>query len=107
MQAEASSVNGTDWVGTHRAPTTPEIFVQGYLAMCYGATGLIYYALHTTTDNNNKLWGLFDEVGNHFTGNYNQVQNKINAVEPNDRFYAVKELNRQIDLISPELLQLT
>jgi tetratricopeptide (TPR) repeat protein len=107
VQAEASSVNGTDWVGTHRAPTTPEIFVQGYLAMCYGATGLIYYALHTTTDNNNKLWGLFDEVGNHFTGNYNQVQNKINAVEPNDRFYAVKELNRQIDLISPELLQLT
>src|ERR1035438_10533350 len=35
VQAEASSVNGTDWVGTHRAPTTPEIFVQGYLARCY------------------------------------------------------------------------
>jgi tetratricopeptide (TPR) repeat protein len=106
VHAETQDKSGSLEV-VHRAPTAAEIYVQGYLAMCYGATGLIYYALHTTTDANNKLWGLFDEVGNHFIGNYNQVQNKINAVEPNDRFYAVKELNRQVDQVSSELLKLT
>ncbi|MDR3611830.1 MAG: T9SS type A sorting domain-containing protein [Ignavibacteriaceae bacterium] len=94
-----------------RPPSEVEILVQGNLALCYGAKGIMYYQISTLANYNiqywAKQWGLFDDPTHAFTGDTSNTQNIENAVVPNSRYYAVKELNASIDKISSELLQLT
>jgi hypothetical protein len=92
----------------NREPKPNEIQVQGWLAMCYGAKGLMYYAIYTNTpgpplNTGGAIYGVFSSLGEE---NQN-CQNPSLAQVPNERFYAVKELNQEIDKISPTLLQLT
>ncbi len=91
-----------------RAPTSSEILVQGWLAMCYGAKGLMYYAIMTNTqpsdaDTNYSIYGLFESEGS--VGAITQDP-KLKQVT-NTRYDAVKKLNGQIDKINSELMQLT
>jgi len=97
-----------------RRPTYNEILAQGWLAMCYGAKGLMYYDMHTETtynpnsnDSGYYLYGLFDS--NSFTTNSqgDLIYDAQAQQFPNERYYAVKELNSQIDTISSTLMNLT
>ncbi|MDR3666185.1 MAG: hypothetical protein P4L35_05015 [Ignavibacteriaceae bacterium] len=111
IQVDAStsnSVNSND----HRIPSKEEILEQGNLALCYGAKGIMYFALYTMADPNycswGKSWGLFDSNDSLTETNYpDNIQPITASIKPNSRFYAVKELNASIDKISSELLQLT
>ena len=93
----------------HREPQPNEILVQGWLAMCYGAKGLMYYTIATNTPSPYSysdvggIYGLFDSQGQINYPCQNPVLNQI----PNARYYAVQKLNGQIDKISSELMQLT
>lgn len=91
----------------NREPKPNEILAQGWLALCYGAKGLMYYTVFTNTPNNYSIssaqYGLFSSLGQE---NQNCQDPALPQV-PNERFYAVKELNQQIDAISSTLLQLT
>lgn len=92
----------------NRAPTRNEILAQGWLGMCYGAKGLMYYGIWTLTPNATnpeKIWsvyGLFDSDGILDA----DIQDPKEEQVPNYRYYAVKELNTQIDKVSSSLLQL-
>jgi len=91
-----------------RPPTPNEIIAQGFLTLCYGAKGIMYYTLPTNTpkatDTIEKWaqYGIFEEVGNFGA----LVQNPENPQCRNERYWAVKKLNSAIDRISSELLQL-
>lgn len=106
----------------YRPPTPNEIKCMGYLSLCYGAKGLMYYLIHTDTPhpvNSSKVrafYGLFDESGKQadYT-KWNQatptpnfwVQDPAKTQVPNSRFTAVNDLNHAIENIESELLQLT
>ncbi|MBN1638319.1 MAG: T9SS type A sorting domain-containing protein [Ignavibacteriales bacterium] len=117
VQSEKVVENGEVTDQYLRAPTPEEISVQGWLGICYGAKGLGYYAVPTykypiNTEKTKYvyLFGLFDEEGNPFNDidtiqGLIQDPNKLQV--PNERFYAVKKLNQQMDKIKDELLQLT
>ena len=118
VHGEKKLLNGavTDW--RFRSPTPNEIKVQGFLSMCYGAKGLMYYSINTqtppyTSTEYTATYGLFDEYHNAYTDYYNNfqpsglVQNPANPQVSNARFNAVKSLNAAIDKISGTLLQLT
>lgn len=96
-----------------RAPSGSEILVQGWLALCYGAKGIMYYNIYTSTPAvnprnryNYSVWGLFDD--DPLTQYpYRVWQNQENTQYTNKRFDAVKKLNSQIDKISTEVMNLT
>ncbi|MBE2281815.1 MAG: hypothetical protein IAE91_15630 [Ignavibacteriaceae bacterium] len=88
----------------YRAPTYNEILIQGNLALAYGATGIMYYTTFTGTHGaniNQDLWafyGLFDEQGNQFdAASKGIVQDPAQLQIPNNRYFAVKELNLFIE----------
>ncbi len=89
----------------NREPSYYEILAQGWLAMCYGAKGLMYYTIFTNTPNSSgdAIYGLFESQGQLS----NNVQDPARTQVTNTRYDAVKKLNQQIDKISSELLQLT
>ena len=93
------------WDIKYRAPQQNEILVQGWLALCYGAKGLMYYCTWTGGDNvYTRTEGLMSPMGYDIKSwpPLNQ-----NTLIPNRRYFEVKELNRQIDQVSSELLKLT
>ena len=105
-----------------RPPSPNEIKCMGYLSLCYGSKGLMYYTINSNTPctgNTTDVWanyGLFEESGNHVdSSKWNVVrpspdfwvQNPSNAQIPNARFYAVSDLNHAILSIENVLLQLT
>lgn len=83
-----------------RAPTRDEIFVQGNMALAYGAKGFMFYMVPTwnyVPGPNDTVWntyGLFDDTLNVYTGgdNFGLVQHPCNAQVPNYRYYATKAL---------------
>jgi len=83
-----------------RAPTRDEIFVQGNMALAYGAKGFMFYMLPTwnympgPSDTVWNTYGLFDDTLNVYTGedNFGLVQNPCNAQVPNKRYHATKAL---------------
>ncbi len=89
----------------HREPQPSEILTQGWLAMCYGAKGLMYYTIATNTAESTGavIHGLFDSQGQI---DYPCQDPRLQQI-PNARYYAVQKLNGQIDNISSELMQLT
>jgi len=97
-----------------RKPTREEIFAQGWLAICYGAKGLMYYDVHTETtynpssnDSGYYLYGLFNSKSYFPNSQGYLIYNAQVRQFPNERYDAVKELNRQIDEISSTLMDLT
>ena len=94
------------WYTKYRAPSANEIFVQGWLALCYGAKGLMYYCTWTGGDTvKTHTWGLLEREPNNPNGPW-EVDCTVHYT-PNYRFNAVQELNRQIDQVSSEILKLT
>jgi len=83
-----------------RAPTRDEIFVQGNMALAYGAKGFMFYMVPTWNSEpepNKTVWntfGLFDEFQNPYLGvnGPGLVQNPCNAQVPNYRYHATKTL---------------
>ncbi len=83
-----------------RAPTRDEIFVQGNMALAYGAKGFMIYMTPTWNaepEPNKTVWntfGIFDEFQNPYLGTDGEglVQNPCNAQVPNYRYYATKAL---------------
>ncbi|NLH62227.1 MAG: hypothetical protein GX452_12585, partial [Ignavibacteriales bacterium] len=97
-----------------RRPSYNEILVQGWLAMCYGAKGLMYYNVETQTPSSDPLdkgyyvYGLFDSGGYGTNSHGDSLYSPApDSQRPNIRYYAVKELNNQIDAISSTLMNLT
>jgi len=83
----------------YRDPHNAEILAQAYLSLCYGAKGLMYYAIMTNTPNSlssgGGIYGLFESEGQ--VGN--NVQDPARVQLTNYRYNAVKKLNQKIDLI--------
>ena len=83
-----------------RAPTRDEIFVQGNMALAYGAKGFMFYMVPTWNSEpepNKTVWntfGIFDEFQNPYQGvdGPGLVQNPCNAQVPNYRYHATKAL---------------
>ncbi len=102
------------FVNGRRAPTRDEIFAQGNMALAYGAKGFMFYMVPTwnavpgSNDTVFNTYGLFDEVSNHYLGEDGSglVQNPCNAQEPNERYYAVKDLIRDTKKIENKILEL-
>jgi len=96
-----------------RVPTYNEIVAQGWLAICYGVKGLMYYNIYTACPPDHKtndgyyVYGLFDSGKPDTNSSGDLIFSPRYPQFPNKSFYAVKELNRQIDLVSSELMQLT
>ena len=97
-----------------RRPTYNEIMAQGWLALCYGAKGLMYYNVETQTPSSDPLdkgyyvYGLFDSGGYGTNSHGDSLYSPApDSQRPNIRYYAVKELNNQIDAISSTLMDLT
>ena len=93
-----------------RRPTYNEIMAQGWLALCYGAKGLMYYSAMTETasgDTGYFLYGLFDSGVDNINSYGDLIYYANQEQVPNIRYYAVKELNNQIDAISSTLMNLT
>mgnify|MGYP006898384661 CR=1 FL=1 len=83
-----------------RAPTRDEIFVQGNMALAYGAKGFMIYMTPTWNaepGSNDTVWntfGIFDEFQNPYLGIDGEglVQIPCNAQVPNYRYYATEAL---------------
>jgi parallel beta-helix repeat protein len=107
-----------------RPPTPNEIFIQAWLGMCYGARGICYYNVYTEVPDSSavttlkdlygSVWGLFSEDGVEDFGYGDVISTSLtklyhdcqDTLYPNTRFYAVKDLNSQIDSVSQTLLNL-
>ncbi|GAB1444088.1 hypothetical protein MASR2M39_29340 [Ignavibacteriales bacterium] len=100
---------------SRREPTPDEIKVQAYLALTYGAKGIMYYMIPTNTHDGTEVsslintYGLFDANGVFF--NYHDetglIQDPADPQIPNRRFGAVKSLNQELTNIEDDLLKLT
>lgn len=115
VQAEHKLAGGEYVERIYRAPTPNEILAQGWLALCYGAKGLMYYTIMTNTPSESNgyetlaQYGLFESEGQPYddaTGINRHQDPRLKQV-PNERYYAVQSLNQQIDRMSSELLKLT
>ncbi|GAB1347822.1 hypothetical protein MASR1M107_00330 [Ignavibacteriales bacterium] len=100
-----------------RAPTRDEIFVQGNMALAYGAKGFMVYMVPTWNarpEDDPKaepVWntfGLFDELHNPYLGvdGSGLVQNPCNIQVPNTRYDAVKDLFAETKKIENVILNL-
>lgn len=100
-----------------RAPTRDEIFVQGWLALNYGAKGLMFYIIPTNTWNNGEgnlnYYGLLDEQDNGYTISRDMneisglIQDPAEPMVPNSRYYAVQEFIDSLEKIENTLLNLS
>ncbi|MHC1737657.1 MAG: hypothetical protein AB9882_06570 [Ignavibacteriaceae bacterium] len=96
-----------------RVPAYNEIIAQGWLAICYGAKGLMYYNIYTASPPGHKtndgyyVYGLFDSGKPDTNSSGDLIYSAAGPHLPNKNYYAVRELNSQIDAVSSELMQLT
>ena len=93
-----------DWTATNmrRAPTRDEIFVQGNMALAYGAKGFMVYMVPTWNaipgevegDTVWNTYGLFDQFQNAYAGidGSGLVQHPCSTQVPNTRYNAVHDL---------------
>lgn len=107
VQAENDIESGQLENPVFRHPTRNEIFVQANLAMCYGAKGIMYFLIMTSTPNQSSSgrasYGLFETHGQF--GDI--IQDPADIQCRNSKYNYVKELNNDISLIEDELLTLT
>ncbi|MBE2279543.1 MAG: T9SS type A sorting domain-containing protein [Ignavibacteriaceae bacterium] len=114
------SINGSGGLhidgNSRREPTPDEIKVQAYLALAYGAKGIMYYMIPTNTHDGSayrtliNTYGLFDASTGEIFNSQAQtglIQNPADEQVPNRRFYAVKSLNEELTNIEDDLLKLT
>ncbi|GMU89850.1 MAG: hypothetical protein AMXMBFR49_20570 [Chlorobiota bacterium] len=100
-----------------RAPTRDEIFAQGWLALNYGAKGLMFYIIPTNTwEAGTDQWnyyGLLDQQSNEYTISRDLskisglVQDPVQQMVPNSRYYAVQEFIDSLEKIENTLLNLS
>ncbi|MBK7866399.1 MAG: hypothetical protein IPJ75_05085 [Ignavibacteriales bacterium] len=100
-----------------RAPTRDEIFAQGWLALNYGVKGLMFYIIPTNTWNNGSsnwnYYGLLDQQGNPYevinggAAINGLVQDPVQTMVPNTRYYAVQEFIDSLEKIENTLLNLS
>lgn len=111
VQAENYVKNGQIVTPIYRAPRPNEILAEGNLSLCYGAKGIMYFIIGTftpkATDSARAYYGLFDDTLSVYDGTNGIIQNPKHDQVPNDRYYAVQELNQHITNISGTLLDLT